>query len=605
MKQAQALDILKTGQPVFLTGQAGAGKTYVLNEYIRYLRQHQIPIAVTASTGIASSHMNGYTIHSWAGIGIKDELNADDLRKIASKKSLIERFESIQVLIIDEVSMLHANQLDMVDTVLRHFRKDERPFGGIQVVFSGDFFQLPPIGKKEETTKEKFAFMSKAWIALATDYDKNSKDGISSLKVCYLSEQHRQAEEENTSLSLNQILNQIREQSLTSVAVELLANSKTTPLDHPTRLYTHNAKVNEINESQLENLTGDVQSYEVLPFGDDHLVATLKKQILAPEVLNLKVGAKVMFVKNNPQADYYNGTIGEVIDFKDHKDEYGDTLCLPVIKTQNGRTVIPSYETWSLEDENGEVLASISQIPLCLAWAMTVHKSQGMTLDCAEIDLSQTFERGQGYVALSRVRSLAGLRLLGFNDKSFLLDDFAQVANRRFLALSQDAERWLANAERLPDTHPDSLTALQENFAQKNRTDYRPSVLDKPAPTPKAVPAQTDKKSSLSDLPELIAKKLPLDQLAQALSLAKMSVIDRLIALLDQQKIEYDDIAHLRPDPATLDKVLDAVERLEDAGEFADEVITLAPIYDELRETVSRLDIALSLLFMDEGADDE
>ncbi len=163
MKQTTALNILKTGQNVFLTGQAGAGKTYVLNQYIHYLRVRGVSVAITASTGIASTHMNGMTIHAWSGMGIKDSFTDEDFKRLKSRQNVVDRLKNAKVLIVDEISMLHAKQVDLLDEILRKIRLDNAAFGGMQVIFSGDFFQLPPVGSKGESNKEKFAFMAKAW----------------------------------------------------------------------------------------------------------------------------------------------------------------------------------------------------------------------------------------------------------------------------------------------------------------------------------------------------------------------------------------------------------------------------------------------------------
>ena len=178
MQQEKALAILKSGKNAFLTGSAGTGKTYVLNQYIDYLKERKVKVAVTASTGIAATHMNGMTIHSWAGIGVKEFITQGNLTSMKSKKYLKDHLEKVKVLIIDEISMLHKNQINAVDVVLRYFKNNEEAFGGIQVVLCGDFFQLPPIGHQGETSKEKFAFMSEAWVK-------------SNLAVCYLTEQYR------------------------------------------------------------------------------------------------------------------------------------------------------------------------------------------------------------------------------------------------------------------------------------------------------------------------------------------------------------------------------------------------------------------------------
>ena len=188
MKQETALTLLKAGENVFLTGSAGAGKTYTLNQYIHYLKARKVPVAITASTGIAATHMNGMTIHTWAGIGIKDRLSDDDLKRMKERKYLKEHLENAQVLIIDEISMLHAKQLNLVNQVLKYFKESDEAFGGIQVIVAGDFFQLPPVGRKDESNRDKFCFMSEAWVE-------------AKFRVCYLTEQHRQDDE---------ILNQIK-----------------------------------------------------------------------------------------------------------------------------------------------------------------------------------------------------------------------------------------------------------------------------------------------------------------------------------------------------------------------------------------------------------
>ena len=434
MRQSSALDILKTGQNVFLTGSAGSGKTYTLNQYIDYLRARRVPVAVTASTGIAATHMNGTTIHSWSGIGIKDELTDRDLSNLSRKQFLADRLKDTAVLIIDEISMLHAKQINLVSQVLKHVRKNDAAFGGIQVVVAGDFFQLPPIGSKGETNREKFAFMSEAWLD-------------AKFHICYLSEQHRQVSEAaNGGLDLDDILNQIRRQEVTFEAIAALEATFDQNVDiKRTRLYTHNLNVNTINDKELAALDGEMMRFTATSTGDSKLVETLKKTVRTQDDLVLKVGAKVMFIKNNTELGVSNGTMGELIGFaavkiNDDKDNNDDlieddsesiesdtdksikgkgkkatkdkekpkvkkptTQKMPVVRLNSGREVIAEPEEWIIEDETGDVLASYEQVPLCLAWAITIHKSQGMTLDAAEIDLSRTFELGQGYVALSRL----------------------------------------------------------------------------------------------------------------------------------------------------------------------------------------------------------
>ncbi|NVN97414.1 AAA family ATPase, partial [Candidatus Nomurabacteria bacterium] len=155
MTQEQALKIMKTGVNIYLTGSAGSGKTYLLNQYIKYLEDHDIAVAVTASTGIAATHMNGMTIHGWSGIGVKSFMGEYELEQLEEKKYLWKRFDKARVLIIDEVSMLHGFQLDMIEKVCKRFKRSSKPFGGLQVILSGDFFQLPPVEKSKKNTSEQ------------------------------------------------------------------------------------------------------------------------------------------------------------------------------------------------------------------------------------------------------------------------------------------------------------------------------------------------------------------------------------------------------------------------------------------------------------------
>lgn len=377
MKQETALKLLKAGENVFLTGSAGAGKTYTLNQYINYLKARKVSVAITASTGIAATHMNGMTIHTWAGIGIKDFLSEEDLKRMKERKYLKEHLENAQVLIIDEISMLHAKQLNLVNQVLKYFKESDEAFGGIQVIVAGDFFQLPPVGKNDERNRDKFCFMSDAWVE-------------AKFRVCYLTEQHRQGND-----YLNDILNAIRAQAINHEHRTALQATRQQDIGETyTRLYTHNMDVDSINFKHLNEIDNDPRQFDAQCDGNDKLIETLKSSVRAPESLTLKKHAKVMFVKNNFDMGYINGSLGEVIGFEED-DEYG---VLPKVKLTDGTTLIVEPETWSVDNEAGKTIASFQQIPLRLAWAITIHKSQGMTLEAAEIDLSHTFEKGQHYI---------------------------------------------------------------------------------------------------------------------------------------------------------------------------------------------------------------
>ena len=397
MTQDEALDLLKLGHNVYLTGPAGSGKTYLLNKYIEYPKKSSVSVGVTASTGIAATHLNGTTIHSWSGIGIKDKLEKQDINDIKNRIYLQMRLSLAKVLIIDEISMLHSYRLDMIDQVCRAFKISGEPFGGLQVVMCGDFFQLPPVSRSGED--DSFVYKSSIWNQM-------------NLKVCYLEEQYRQSDQ-----GFLQVLNDIRGSSVTGKTFEMLMtryNREVDGIGTPTKLYTHNTDVDAINNMELAKLKEKPETYSMTFSGEEKLIEILKKSCLAPELLILKKKAVVMFVKNNFDKGYVNGTLGAVVGFD--KERY------PIVKTLKGKEIIAEPASWTIEEE-GIVKAQISQIPLRLAWAITVHASQGMSLDAAQIDLSKSFVTGMGYVALSRVRALTGMKLVGINEMALKVND--------------------------------------------------------------------------------------------------------------------------------------------------------------------------------------
>lgn len=394
MRQTQALEFLKSGKNAFLTGAAGSGKTYVLNKFIAHLKKNKIRAAITASTGIAATHLQGTTLHSWSGIGIRDELDESFLEKLADNKRIKGNYTSTRVLIIDEISMLHPHQLDMVDGIAKYILDNEEPFGGIQVIFCGDFFQLPPVSVSMPIDEKSFAYESIAW--------KNAD-----INVCYLNEQHRQEND-----PLLDILNDIRNGTAgehTKIPLRTRYRKEPEGPVKATKLYSRNINVDTINESELAKIDSEEKLFEMTSKGHEALIEGLKKSCLAPEKLKLKIGAEVMFIKNDSYGDYVNGTRGIVTGFDTKTQNW------PIVKTFDGKSITVYPEEWKFED-NGQVRAIISQVPLRLAWAITIHKSQGMTLDTAEIDLGDAFEPGMGYVALSRVRKLDGLKLMNLND---------------------------------------------------------------------------------------------------------------------------------------------------------------------------------------------
>lgn len=412
MTQDQALNILKTGANVFLTGEPGAGKTHTVNTLVNYLRACDILPAITASTGIAATHIGGMTIHSWSGIGIRTKLDKYGLDKIISSEYVSKRVRKTRVLIIDEISMLSANMLDMVDMVCREIKQNSEPFGGMQVILVGDFFQLPPIIKKDfiekEYSQKQNSLIAEALFPRVFAYESGAWERAR-LVVCYLAEQHRQDDKDFLSA-----LSGIRANNFSQTHRKFINARQIAHGDMPketmniTKLFSHNIDVDRVNNTELAKIEKEIKFFKMSSNGNDRIVETLKKGCLSPENLGLKIGAVVMCTKNNQKEKFVNGTLGAVTGFEEFSG-------YPIIKTINGRNIVVAPMDWIVE-ENGKIRAQITQIPLRLAWAITVHKSQGMSMDAAVMDLSQVFEFGQGYVALSRVRRLSGLYLLGINE---------------------------------------------------------------------------------------------------------------------------------------------------------------------------------------------
>ncbi|MGB5436052.1 MAG: helix-turn-helix domain-containing protein [Maribacter sp.] len=557
MRQEKALAILKSGKNVFLTGSAGTGKTYVLNQYIAYLKERKIPVAITASTGIAATHMNGMTIHSWAGFGIKNRLTRGNLAVMQTKKYLKKHLEEAKILIIDEISMLHKDQLKMVDEVLRFFKGNNEVFGGIQVVFSGDFFQLPPIGQSGEKSRDKYAFMSEAWVN-------------ANLYVCYLTEQYRQ---EGDSV-LNRILNEIRTTNISKDSLQQLKNAmnnKLNVLDTPTRLFTHNAEVDQINLGELQKLKGRTRKYKASTKGNKKLIETLRKSVLAQEILELKVDAKVMFVRNNPENGYVNGTLGKVIDF----NEGG----FPVIQTLKGNRITVKQETWGVQDDHGKMLASLDQIPLRLAWAITVHKCQGMTLDAATIDLSKTFERGQGYVALSRLKNIENLQLESFNEMALMVDSLAHKADMRFQQLSNCVDI---------DNELNELEKEAKAFVKHCGGLIDPEEIQKHSKRIKET--KKSKKSTYAITMDYLKQKMPLEEIAKERGLSKGTITGHLIRL--RKDYPKEDLEFYRPDTKLLEQVAEARKKIKG------DIVGLKPLFDGLEKKVDYELIKLALAFL-------
>ncbi len=392
------LQEIKKGHNIFITGPAGTGKSFLLKK-IKELYQSS-GLHVTASTGVAAVGIGGVTLHSWGALGLGNRPAAEIISFINSGKGTFVRrkIRKTRMLAIDEISMIAGDTLDLVDEVLKAVRNNDKPFGGIQVILFGDFLQLPPVNSL--ASNNNFCFKSDSW--------QNAN-----FKIFCLNSIFRQSDQ-----IFIKLLNNIRFGKLSSDDINLLESrrlAKPTGDIKPTLICTHNSQIDIINKKELDQLPGREYVFTMRSSGKEDKINFLKKNCLANENLVLKVGAQVMMLKNTLQKEgVINGSLGIIRSFSSEG--------FPVVMFSNGKIFTIENQEWLAEEFNHEKLetevkARVVQIPLVLAWAITVHKSQGMTLDAIECDLARAFADGQVYVALSRVKTIEGLYISSFDPK--------------------------------------------------------------------------------------------------------------------------------------------------------------------------------------------
>lgn len=388
-EQQNALSYILQGDNVFVTGGGGTGKTVLINYFVKHYNNKNI--AVTSTTGTSAILIKGTTLHSYTGIGLGKGSMYSMLTKIKKKKYLRERWKRLDILIIDEISMLNPDLFDKLEEIARNIRRDDRPFGGIQLILSGDFCQLPCIDSNN------FCFEAKSW-------DKCID------KTIYLKEIMRQ-----TDKKLQKVLNSLRLGIKTDKIKRLVEARINAKLENehgilPTKLYPLNRYVEAENNKELEKIAeenGEVVEYNIesVAYKKKNLEKFIK-YIPASPCLQLTKGCQVMLIHNlDLENQLVNGSRGVVLDFVND---------LPLVKFMNGHERIIDYHIWEIE-ENDTKIGSVEQIPLKLGYAFSIHKIQGATLDLVELNLKDIFEYGMGYVALSRVKNFKALSIKSIN----------------------------------------------------------------------------------------------------------------------------------------------------------------------------------------------
>jgi ATP-dependent DNA helicase PIF1 len=454
IEQKYALDKFKRGENLFITGPGGTGKTKLIHTLVNHMNQSGINYQVCAMTGCAALLLGckSRTLHSWSGIKLaKGSIDATIKQVIRSRKT-VAAWRKIKVLIVDEVSMMSKKIFELCEKIARTIRKNENPFGGIQVIFTGDFFQLPPVGDEKEEDTSKFAFESEKWFQVFPM--------ANNIQLTHI---FRQTDQEYI-----KILLEIRRGEISEEGKQLLQKYVKRPFDKsehngtvPTKLFPVKSKVEYVNSAMFSKLEGEDVIFENIEKKNASVyvdtnkiiesemilkcqaltteeityeIENMNKNINIDKTLKLKCGALVMCTFNiDLESGICNGSQGVIVEFRETPDY--PNIKLPVVLFSNGQRRVISYQYYQNEEYPTIV---IGQIPLCLAWALTIHKIQGATLDMADMDLGKSvFEYGQSYVALSRIKSLNGLYLSEFHPHRIKANPLVKAFYDRLLVVDR------------------------------------------------------------------------------------------------------------------------------------------------------------------------
>jgi len=393
-EQEEAMQILHSNQNVFITGSAGTGKSYLINQYLKGSDRESIP--VLASTGAAAVLIGGRTFHSFFALGIMEGGAEKTIDKALKDRRAVSRIRKARVIVIDEISMIPGEVLSVAERIASLARDSPEVWGGLKIIAVGDFAQLPPINRFSRT--KDWAFLSSTWQR-------------SQFKSIYLKQMMRVQEDQE----FCQILEDVREGIFSDRLRELL-EWRTLLVDESyeaTVLYAKKVDVARVNNQKLAELGGEEHIFNTQYSGSSRFLKAIKNNAPVEESIHLKEGAFVMLRQNDPMQRWVNGSLGHILNIEENKLK---------IKLLNGRVIEISQASFSMLDAEGKEVAAARNFPISLAWAVTIHKSQGATLDKAIVSLRELWEPGQAYVAISRVRSSEALMISGWDERSIIAD---------------------------------------------------------------------------------------------------------------------------------------------------------------------------------------
>lgn len=396
-EQQVALDLCRSGDNIFLTGGAGSGKSYVVREFMKDVDPKQMPIL--ASTGAAAVLLGGRTFHSFFGLGIMEGGAEATFNRIMNDAKTLKRIRQVEGVIIDEISMIPGEALNVAERISQMAKESTLPWGGLRIIAVGDFGQLPPVTKHGQ--KRDWSFLTETW----------QRTGFQN---CILNFNQRIQDG-----NFLKVLADVREGKVSPLARDFLEeHTKDHDEDHPgTRLFPRRDQSELYNQKKLSEINEVEHIVDSIFIGEQRFIDILSKSAPVPAQLKLKIGCRILFLKNDPQKRYVNGTRGTLVS---HESDH------LIVKKDGGREVKVEKISFSLLDADGNVKASVIQFPVNLAYATTIHKSQGATLDELWCDLGSLWEPGHAYVALSRLREPSGLHIVRWSPRSFIVDPAVQ-----------------------------------------------------------------------------------------------------------------------------------------------------------------------------------